>query len=187
MAQSIDRRILKTRLALLNALLKLSGEMPFAQISVTELTEAANIARPTFYRHYSQITDILEDELDFRAEQFMIELAKKKPGKRKLEEIMLLLLNHFFKNESLFLVLYKAGMDNYILDRFAAYSTQMIEISAAKSVAREDMPQIWHFAGGTHNLFKNWLINGKHQPLSELAAIMAVDLRNIFLDNAGRA
>jgi len=50
--KKVDRRIRKTRQAFRKALLKLLQEKPFEKISVTDLTNQADIARITFYKHY---------------------------------------------------------------------------------------------------------------------------------------
>lgn len=55
----IDRRILRTRDQLLNALIPLLNVKDIKDISVTELTKSANINRGTFYLHYDDIYDMV--------------------------------------------------------------------------------------------------------------------------------
>lgn len=47
-----DRRTENTRRALKEALLRLLAEKPLAQVTVAELTAAADVSRSTFYAHY---------------------------------------------------------------------------------------------------------------------------------------
>lgn len=47
-----DRRIRKTKKLLRDALLRLLSKKSIAEITVTELTDAADVHRGTFYHHY---------------------------------------------------------------------------------------------------------------------------------------
>ena len=56
-----DKRIIKTKKAIYQALKELYLENDFEDISITQLTEKANIGRKTFYLHYSSIDDIVDE------------------------------------------------------------------------------------------------------------------------------
>ena len=56
----IDRRIRRTKKLLLQALTKLMSEKKINQITVTELTDLADVNRSTFYLYYKDIFDMLE-------------------------------------------------------------------------------------------------------------------------------
>lgn len=56
-----DRRVVRTKTALAQALFDLCGEKEFDRITITELTKRANVDRKTFYLHYRSVGDILED------------------------------------------------------------------------------------------------------------------------------
>lgn len=62
----IDRRTIKTKRAMHNALVELASIKPIGRITVKELTEKADVNRKTFYSHYTSIEDVLneiEDEI----------------------------------------------------------------------------------------------------------------------------
>ena len=59
-----DRRVNKTKNAITNTLLTLKEEKPVSRITVSELTEAADINRKTFYNHYSNIDSVLSEMED---------------------------------------------------------------------------------------------------------------------------
>jgi len=54
-----DRRILRTRQLLRDALLALIAEKGYQEITVQDVTDRANVARTTFYLHYKDIDDLL--------------------------------------------------------------------------------------------------------------------------------
>jgi AcrR family transcriptional regulator len=55
-----DRRIRKTRAALKKSLTTLMQQKQIKDISVRELTELADVNRGTFYLHYKDVFDLLE-------------------------------------------------------------------------------------------------------------------------------
>lgn len=56
-----SRSILRTKTTLKHGLEQLMQEKPVQQITVKELTDLVNLNRGTFYLHYSDIYDLLED------------------------------------------------------------------------------------------------------------------------------
>ena len=66
-----DLRIRRTRKWLQEALLSLMLEKPFKKISIAEITEQAEVSRPTFYLHYRTKEEVLVDYLDSMYQTFM--------------------------------------------------------------------------------------------------------------------
>lgn len=60
----MDRRIAKTKILLENSLIKLMIEKGFDKISIKDLCEEADINRGTFYLHYKDKYDLLEQKED---------------------------------------------------------------------------------------------------------------------------
>ena len=56
----MDRRILKTRSVIKESLTALMKEKPFDKITIKDITDKANINRATFYIHYMDKYDLLE-------------------------------------------------------------------------------------------------------------------------------
>ncbi len=61
MAQGIDKRILRSRRALLRALPTILAEKPLERVTVLEVAKAAGINRKTFYAHYTTPKDLHDD------------------------------------------------------------------------------------------------------------------------------
>ena len=56
-----DKRVIRTKKAIKNALFSLMECKDISVITISELTAAANVNRRTFYTHYRTITDILDE------------------------------------------------------------------------------------------------------------------------------
>lgn len=59
-----DRRTLYTLTIIKDTFLKLINHKPYSKINVSELCREADITRSTFYLHYNNISDVLNDVLD---------------------------------------------------------------------------------------------------------------------------
>ena len=68
MQKAEDLRIRRTRKLLQKALLEVASEKGFAHVTVRDITERAMVNRATFYRHYEDKYDLLE--------QYVKELSK---------------------------------------------------------------------------------------------------------------
>jgi len=58
--KSVDRRIIRTKIAIREALISLIEEKGFDAILVSDIAERANINRGTFYLHYQDKFDLLD-------------------------------------------------------------------------------------------------------------------------------
>ena len=56
-----DKRVIRTKKAIKNALFKIMESKDISSITISELTAGANVNRRTFYTHYRSITDILDE------------------------------------------------------------------------------------------------------------------------------
>ncbi len=59
-----DRRVVRTRTALYDALVRLVGVRDYDQITVEDILREANIGRSTFYAHFSSKDDLLKNSLE---------------------------------------------------------------------------------------------------------------------------
>ena len=60
----IDRRILRTRKLLWEALIALIQEKEYSEITIQDIADRANVNRVTFYLHYRDKQDLLEKSVD---------------------------------------------------------------------------------------------------------------------------
>ena len=72
-----DRRVIRTKNYLRNAILDLTIERgEFSSIQINEITHRADVARSTFYLHYTDKDELLYDALDYEFHIFMDEIRE---------------------------------------------------------------------------------------------------------------
>lgn len=82
-----DKRVTKTKRDLRNALSSLLKSKPYAKITVCDICDEAVVNRMTFYKHYMDKNDLLNDMFDF-ARISAGEMDKLKNGEAKCIDII---------------------------------------------------------------------------------------------------
>lgn len=75
MVPNTDKRAQRTEYAIQAAFEHLIATMPLSEITVTRLTQEADINRKTFYLHYNSIEDLLDGQVDYISNQMLSILA----------------------------------------------------------------------------------------------------------------
>ena len=73
-----DLRIVKTKKLLYTTLVELMKEMPFEEIKVSDICNRALVNRSTFYSHYQDKYDLLQEFVKDIKNTLAIELSKNK-------------------------------------------------------------------------------------------------------------
>lgn len=107
---NIDPRIRRTRRALRDALISLMLEKDYASISIKQITERAEVAYITFYRHYDSIDQLLMEILDEGLTELMthIETLATQSEASALEVEGRLIFEYIYQKADLFKILFKS-------------------------------------------------------------------------------
>ena len=107
---NIDPRIKRTRRLLRDALVSLILKKDFASITIREVTERAEVAYITFYRHYESLDQLLMEVLDEGLTELMIhiETLAKQSDTSALETEGRLIFEYIEQKADLFRILLKS-------------------------------------------------------------------------------
>jgi AcrR family transcriptional regulator len=105
-----DPRVRKTRLLLRDALVSLILDKDYASVSIKEITERADVAYITFFRHYESIDHLLMEVLDegLTELQGYIETLAKHSETSSLETEGRLIFEYIEQKADLFRILFKS-------------------------------------------------------------------------------
>jgi AcrR family transcriptional regulator len=118
-----DLRIRRTRKMLLEALMKLTVEKGFAAITIADITERAMVNRSTFYRHFLDKYDLLDqymnDVYEFTADHvLMVEKPQEPSDKPEKPSGLISLLRHVQTHRDFYLVMLGPKGDPGFTQRF---------------------------------------------------------------------
>ncbi|MBK7451013.1 MAG: TetR/AcrR family transcriptional regulator C-terminal domain-containing protein [Anaerolineales bacterium] len=107
---NIDPRVKRTRRLLRDALVSLILKKDFASITIREVTERAEVAYITFYRHYESLDQLLMEVLDEGLTELMvhIETLAKQSDTSALETEGRLIFEYIGQKADLFHILLKS-------------------------------------------------------------------------------
>jgi AcrR family transcriptional regulator len=106
----VDPRVKRTRRLLRDALVSLILEKDFASISIKEITERAEVAYITFFRHFESLDQLLMEILDdgLGELQTHIESLAKQSETSALETEGMLIFEYIGQKADLFRILFKS-------------------------------------------------------------------------------
>ena len=175
---TVDRRVKKTKRQLRQALMHLMTEKPSRSISVRELAERADINRGTFYIHYKDVGDLLQQLEDEMAERLITVCRKHAHNSGEGSAFHYLAdLYHFAKdNADLCLVLLGPNGDRAYTERICGIlRDHFLRDFVARFYAGdpERLSYFCHFiVSGNLSLTLEWLQGGAKETPEEMAQIV---------------
>lgn len=113
-----DRRVMYTKMVLQESLINLLKSKPLARITITEICESAEINRATYYSHYDNQYDQLNQLEIELCEGIIAYLDQLELGYDPLK-IIERLLDHIFQNREFCCILLGSHGDSSFEDKFA--------------------------------------------------------------------
>lgn len=169
-----DARVHYTKMRIREAFLNTLREKPVNKITVKELCEKAEINRATFYSHYADAFDLLEqiekEELGKIAQ--MLDQTAEKGG-----NILLTVLKGMENRESVNSLLASPNADPDYAARisdlfYSRYGSRVAD--RMPGIPQEQREEVYRFiAGGSANLLKYWNESGMKLSADEMAGHMS--------------
>ena len=161
MKTSQDLRVRRTRKWLQEALLSLMLEKQFSKISIAEITDKAEVSRPTFYLHYRSKEEVLEDYLDSMYRDFMVDMEPNLDS--IIQGKMAIKLYEQISDQAVFLrSLIDSEVSNLVVHKLHQYCYEVIKKSLDQSLFPTCDDTTWDFviasiAGSVYAVSVRWL------------------------------
>ena len=171
-----DRRILKTKKAIYEALVELMQKKKLNSITVTELAAAANINRKTFYTYYSTVNDVLDEvinELISSLKDLMYAMSE--DYNMLSPQTLFAFLNTIMSDVDIVRALFTSDNGNMLFNKLqkALQETllkELIDNDIKMNIPPEQYPLISSFvAGGLIYVYYEWITNPNGTSLDEMA------------------
>lgn len=181
-----DRRIRKTQTLLRQTLTQLLKDKELKHISVSELTELADVNRGTFYLHYRDIYDLFEQIENEALEDFTRIITKYKQQESvPWTAIMLDLFKYISANADTFSAILK--------NKESAFLTKIVALNRPESkeewhkvfaTGREEYYEYYYafFASGCIELVRSWFNKGMPESAEQMAALAEKLMTNCIKD-----
>lgn len=168
-----DQRSIRSSEMIYEGLAKLMREKDFAAITVTDLVDAAEVGRTTFYRNFDEIEDVLRMRCDRVVEGLFgyLQTYRQEHPDEPRTTILKPFLRYFYLHSELLEMLMKAQrihiFEEALLTQFAPFKSMF---GAYYGIEEDYVDYIMVMRiGGTTNVLTHWIKTGKKQAPDDLA------------------
>lgn len=144
-----DRRVVRNNRAILAAMVELIGEKPWVEITVSDIVDRADVARSTFYKHFSSKEDVLLASM-----QPMLRILAQREGDLSWRADLDRLLDHYWTSRSLARAVF-GGERASVVER-ALRDEAFVGLDGDASIAVRQMVAI-RMAAGRIALIREWV------------------------------
>lgn len=167
-----DRRVIRTRGLLKEALVELVSEQPYEEITIREITDRADIGYATFFRHYDGVDDLMLEFFSGIVEE-LESLTDRHEG-RYFEQEGQRLFEHVAEHQAL----YRGILNSHTFThKLRAHFTQMVQkhlFTHAQEISSSLIPidiAAQHMVASILGLIDWWLANDLPYPVERMAMI----------------
>lgn len=171
-----DRRILKTKKAIYEALVELMQKKKLNSITVTELAAQADINRKTFYTYYSTVNDVLDEGINELITSLKDLLCAMSEDYNMFSpQTLFAFLNTIMSDADIARDLFASDNGSLLFNRLqkALQETllkELVDKDIKMNVPAEQYPLISNFvAGGMISAYYEWITNPDGITLDEMA------------------
>jgi AcrR family transcriptional regulator len=169
-----DRRVLRTRDTLGDALVELMHEKPFDEITVQEVLDRAGVGRSTFYEHYRDMDDLFLSDVEDFFQMFSTLLTRRGADPQRLAPVTEL-FTHLAETKDFYRALIASGKVNDVqaLGRglFARALEERLRLAGASLEAGGLAAQAHALAGSLFALLDWWIAKGMTPAPEEMDAL----------------
>lgn len=162
-----DRRVLKTKAALRDAMLDLMALRGWDQMTIQEICDRANVGRSTFYVHYQSKDELLSEGLNDLRDMIAAQTAE---AGRADVHFLAGLLEHMAQQRDVFRAAIGRRGGQGVARRFRQMVCQLVEIELKRRAHPEaDHPWVARFvAGGVVEAMAWWVDAPEPPPIATM-------------------
>lgn len=173
----MDPRVRRTRRLLRDALVSLILEKDFASLSIREITDRAEVAYITFFRHFDSLDQLLMEVLNEGLAELLghIEKLARQSEKPDVETEGRLIFEYIQENSDLFRVLFRSQSatrirKNVVQNIAAIFQRTCAPLKRCNSPVAVDMAAN-HVATSLLSLIEWWLENKMSPPPTQMGKV----------------
>jgi AcrR family transcriptional regulator len=165
MATAPDRRVRRTRKALQDALLALMTQKGYEAVTVQDIIDRADVGRSTFYTHYTDKHDLLQDSFA-NLRSILEQPATTRPAGRRPLSFSLPLFRHVHEQRQLARAVFSRPGQPPIVQQFdellaGVVRGELVALSGADPVSRIPLEALVRYVvGACRALLEWWLTTG---------------------------
>jgi len=182
----VDRRVLRTRKAIMSAFEKLISDSDVDRITVSAIAREANIDRKTFYLHYRSVDELANFKTEEALERVLEIITTKGAGKSHFERLHLVLAhvnNTFTSNIPLYAGIARRLSTDKVIEQIARAAENALAHAGynPELVRNEQLYQKMEFyVAGAVFLYADWLRSDRKQPIETVSEAIEDAITTVY-------
>lgn len=178
MKKNRDIRVVRTQTALLEGLEELIKTKKLSNITITELCNEAKINRNTFYYHYNNIFEFLDEHKQIIIDDLndITDISKSHNKKNLIEVFNILKLHPHFLN-----ILISPNCDLDFFNEIFDVATKKASITFSKDESKltnKELLLCYYCNAGCNAVIISWILNGMKESPEDIADIIWESSKN---------
>lgn len=178
MSENTDRRTIRSNTMIKRAFVELLKVKHIDNITVSELTEKADISRGTFYKHFKNLNDIFEEIQNNLCEQFddVIDDYNFNDAVINPKPFLIAFLKMMYDNAEFYQILQLSAPNNKFRKEWEEHAKQkLLDIIPFERFNNENQAFycIYYLVSGTYRVVRNWIRFGMQESVEEMADILS--------------
>ena len=182
--KTVDRRIVRTQLAIRDALVTLIKEKGFDALTVSDIVDRANINRGTFYLHYQDKFDLLEQtetEILSELQQIFLQANSLRTGDsntaEQLQQLVIMLLEYVKEHANLMHAFLGLQGNYSFISRLRSMAEKNLKLGALSGLDEKNflVPREYLLSYVLHanlGILQAWFVTGCKESPQEIALIL---------------
>ena len=171
-----NRQVQRTKSWIFDAIMLLMDEKPYNKITVSDITEKAGIARPTFYRNYNDKDDVIFEYLMNTFNTELLNIEKDNKNDRQDTIVLLFDFKYMVKyQKTIKKILSTADIENRIFRELQKYPVSFLKEYKAKLTPDEYLicryKLCYQITGSLRVLF-DWFTNNMPMPVEGIVTML---------------
>lgn len=181
--KKLDRRVVRTRKAIMDAFDKLLVSEDIEKITVSAIAREADIDRKTFYLHYSSIDDLVNHKAEANLERVLTALRDRGQSASFTQRIHIALqeVNVIISEDvEVFARIVSRLSIDQLLDYVAQAAEPAMEHSGYELQFIDDPEKrmrLQFYIAGAMSLYATWLKTGRKEPIEAISATIEESIR----------
>lgn len=162
------------------ALFTVMKQYPYKEITVTQITQEAELSRKTFYRLYTSKDDILNEYIETLFQEFSTETAQR--DIHHYWDVVQLYFDFWEQREDIIMLFKDHGLLSMLVDATQEYADEVFIAVRSEKLFTTFSPLLpfmkAYTVGGMHHMLIAWITNGKPVSSATLIQMMKTGLQS---------
>jgi len=171
-----NRQVARTKSWIFDALMILMNEKPYGKITVSDITEKAGIARPTFYRNFRDKSHVIFDCLSKTINTEILNIEKDKKEEWQKTIVLMFDYDYMIKNQkALKKILSTVDIEDHLYREVQKLPMSLLKKYRERLSEEEYLIcryKLCYQITGSLRVFFDWFINNMPMPVNDIVAAL---------------